>query len=378
MTLLGTSLEAPRRLLQLPAPLCPFISVVVPVRNEEPFLRQTLDQLLAQDYDPERYEILVADGESTDATPAIVAELAADYPQLYLLQNPKRWSSAGRNVAIRAARGDLIVLVDGHCELANPNYLSDLADAFARSGADCVGRPQPLDVRAATPLQRAIAAARSSWLGHNPDSFIYSSVEQFVRPQSVAVAYRREVFETIGLFDENFDACEDVEFNHRLEHAGFRCFFSPRVRIRYYPRNRLRGLFQQLVRYGRGRVRLLKKHSDTFTIACFVPAAFVLGLVIGPLLALLSTGLALTYAGVLSVYAMTVALVSLALAAKARDARQLAWLPLAFLMIHTGAGTGILREWIAGWWHKGTPGQTGEIVLPPRRSQQAREERVAA
>src|SRR5579885_2082815 len=167
-----------------------FISVIVPVRNEARCVRHTLEQLLAQDYPAGRFEVLVADGRSTDATRDIVRAVAARHGNVRLLDNPGGWSSAGRNVAVRAARGDILLLVDGHCELGNPNYLADLAAAFARSGADCVGRPQPLDVAHASALQRAVAAARSSPLGHNPASFIYSSFEGFVKPQSVAVAYR--------------------------------------------------------------------------------------------------------------------------------------------------------------------------------------------
>ncbi len=226
----------------------PFISVIVPVRNEEVFIEATLRQLLAQDYDADKFEILVADGRSTDRTRDIVAALQAHYPQITLLDNPGRLSSAGRNVAIEASRGDLIVLIDGHCEIDNIHYLADVADAFARSGAECLGRPQPLDVSGATPLQRAVAVARSSRLGHHPASDIYSGDERFVAPESVAVAYRREVFSVVGAFDETFDACEDVEFNHRLARAGMRCFFTPRVQVRYFPRSSLSGLFRQMMR----------------------------------------------------------------------------------------------------------------------------------
>src|SRR5207302_8409198 len=140
-----------------------------------------------------------------------------------------------------------------------------------------VGRPQPLDVSRATPLQRAVATARASRLGHHPDSHIYSDREGFVPPQSVAVAYRREVFERVGLFDEAFDACEDVELNHRVARAGLRCFFTPRIQVRYQPRGTLAGLFRQMVRYGRGRVRLLRKHPDTFSLKSLAPAACLPG-----------------------------------------------------------------------------------------------------
>ncbi len=334
------SREKPRRAESLP----PFVSVIVPVRNEAVFITETLRQLLDQDYDPARFEVIVADGESTDATRDLVRALQARHPNLHLVSNPGRWSSAGRNAALEVSRGDLVVVVDGHCDLGNRRYLADLADAFARSEADCVGRPQPLDVSLATTLQRTIAAARASRLGHHPDSHIYSSAEGYVRPQSVAVAYRREVFETVGTFDERFDACEDVEFNHRVARAGLRCFFTPRVAVHYHPRSSLLGLFRQMVRYGRGRVRLLRKHRDTFTVLGFVPALFVLGLVAGLPLSFAAPWLALAYAAGLGAYALAVALGSLSVARNAGDWRMLPWAPLVFLAIHTGAGAGILLE----------------------------------
>src|SRR5947207_3179263 len=83
-------------------------------------------------------------------------------------------------------------------------------EAFQRSRADCLGRPQPLRVEGATRFQLAVALARESWLGHNPDSANFANRERFVTPDNVAVAYRREVFDRVGLFDESFDACEDV------------------------------------------------------------------------------------------------------------------------------------------------------------------------
>lgn len=348
----------------------PFISVIVPVRNEARFIRRTLGQLLEQDYDPRRYEILVADGCSEDETPSLVRELMADHENLRLIDNPARWSSAGRNRAVRAARGDVVVLVDGHCELGSRHYLREVADAFLRSGADCLGRPQPLDVPGATTLQRAIAAARSSWLGHNPASYIYSSVERLVPAESVAVAYRRDVFNAVGLFDESFDACEDVEFNYRLDRAGYRCFFTPRVGVRYHPRGDLRGLFSQLVRYGRGRMRLLRKHPETFSVSCLLPAVLLVGVAVGVALAPLSPWLAVPYAAALGVYLATVLLVSLFLSARARDVSLLPWLPFAFVAIHAGAGTGLLLE-ATGVRRTRTASQTLEVEVPRERRRAA-------
>jgi succinoglycan biosynthesis protein ExoA len=346
----------------------PFISVIVPVRNEELFLADTLEQLYRQPYDPDRFEVLVADGGSTDGTRDIVRAMQTRYLNLRLLDNPRRWSSAGRNAAVRAARGDLLVVIDGHCELDNSRYLADLADTFERSGADCVGRPQPLDVTGATRLQRAVAIGRASRLGHHPDSFIYAGSEQFVPPESVAVAYRRSVFERVGLFDESFDACEDVEFNHRVAQAGLRCFFTPRVQVRYHPRARLAALFRQMARYGRGRVRLLRKHPETFTLPGFLPAAFLGGVVAGPLFAWLFPVLALVYAGVLGAYALTVLLFSAALSARERDLRLLPLLPLVFLAVHGGAGCGIWWEALTGHRPRGTGDKLPRTDQPLRKA----------
>lgn len=326
----------------------PFITVVVPVRNEARFIARTIQQLVSQDYPVGRFEILVVDGGSTDETRSIARSLASVHPGVEVLDNPRYLSSAARNIGIRHARGELIVVVDGHCELEGRNYLDNVADAFARSGADCLGRPQPLDVTGASTLQKAIAAARSSWLGHHPDSFIYSGVEQFVPAKSVAVAYRREVFDRVGGFDERFDACEDVELNHRIDRAGLQCFFTPRVQVRYFPRTSLGNLFRQMARYGRGRVRLLRKHPETFSPGGFIPAAWLAGLLVGPVIAMAWPALWWVYGGAIAVYLAVVLTTSTAIAARCRMPQFLGWLPLVFLAVHSGAGWGAIGEFLCG------------------------------
>jgi succinoglycan biosynthesis protein ExoA len=340
------------------APELPRISLVVPVRNEAAHIQRTLQQLTAQDYDPQRFEILVVDGQSTDGTPDLVAAFAQQHGNVRLLANPQRWSSAARNIGVRHARGELVAIVDGHCEIDGDQYLHNLAAAFARSGADCLGRPQPLDVSQASPLQRAIAAARSSPLGHHPASFIYCSYEGPVPAHSVAVAYRRAVFETVGLFDESFDACEDVEFNHRVDRAGLRCYFTPRVAVRYCPRESLGGLFRQLVRYGRGRVRLLRKHPDTLSFGTLIPLLFVLGLIAGLPLSVALPWFRMAYLAGLSLYAAAVVLGSLSIGLSRGNRALLPRLPLVFATIHFSSGLGMLWE-LCGW-HRRRP-QTEKI-----------------
>ena len=266
----------------------------------------------------------------------------------------------------RDAQGEIIALIDGHCELDNPQYLRELASAFARSGADCVGRPQPLDVTCATGLQQAIAVGRSSRLGHHPGSHIYSDREGFVPPQSVATAYRRSVFNLVGLFDERFDACEDVELNQRIADAGLTCFFTLRVKVHYHPRSTLGGLFGQMVRYGRGRVRLLRKHPHSFSLPGFIPAFWIIGLVLGAAVSVFSLPVSVAYLAVLSVYALVVLAFSLALGLRERSVVVGSLLPFIYVTIHLGAGVGILREVLVG--SRTEQPATGESRTAPRKA----------
>jgi succinoglycan biosynthesis protein ExoA len=111
-----------------------------------------------------------------------------------------------------------------------------------------VPRLSGAQLRAATFPQREVVRRCPPELGHHPASFIYSDAERFVPAKSVAVAYRRAVFDQVGLFDESFDACEDVELNHRIDRLGLRCFFTPQIAVRYRPRASLSGLFGQMSR----------------------------------------------------------------------------------------------------------------------------------
>jgi len=325
-----------------------FITVIVPVRNEARHIERTLTQLVSQDYAPDSFEIIVVDGQSTDRTPALAAAFARRHVNMRCFSNPKRWSSAARNIGIRQARGDVVLIVDGHCRIDDNRLLRRLAAAFFRSGAACVGRPQPQDLPGAGPLGRAIATARASRLGHHPSSYIYASQPQFVPAESVAVAYRRSLFETVGYFDEAFDACEDLELNHRVDRAGLPCYFTPEVAVRYHPRDSLRGLLRQLGRYGRGRVRMARKHPETVSVKTFLPGAFVFGCLAGLPLAWWSSYLAAIYLSVLAVYAAIVTAASAAIAIRHRDAAMLPWLPPTFAAIHFGAGVGTLYETLFG------------------------------
>ncbi|HEC35131.1 MAG TPA: glycosyltransferase family 2 protein [Anaerolineae bacterium] len=254
--------------------LLPFISVVMPVRNEAAFIAGSLDAVLAQDYPADRMEVIVVDGCSTDGTRQILEQYQETVPRLVVLSNPARLVPSALNIGIRHACGDIIVRVDGHTVIA-PDYVRKCVDYLQRGDADNVGglmRPV-----GRTYFGRAVALATRSPFGIGNSKFHYSEKEQFVDTVYLG-AYRREVFDRIGLFDEGFVCNQDYELNYRLRAAGGRILCTPEIRSIYYCRESLAALWRQYFRYGFWKVRTLRKHPRSLKVRHLAAPAFVLGI----------------------------------------------------------------------------------------------------
>lgn len=327
----------------------PLITIIIPVRNESRFLRGTLDQVAAQNFPRDQYEILVVDGMSDDGTPELVTEWIREHPAVSarLAENPDRLSSAARNVAIRQGHGDYFLVVDGHVNIPGPDMLQAAANLISETGAAVLGRPQRLVSEGVSQLQKIVAEVRKGPLFHSRHSYIYSDFEGWVPPGSVAVMYRRDVFSEHGHFDEDMDAAEDYEFNYRLQEGGLLCYTSPALEVNYYPRDTFRGLFRQMIRYGLGQARMVCKHPRAFRIEQLAPALFAMGIplwlaasffapVLAPALILMLVG----YAGAV--------LWSCGSACRA-DWRS-AWMAVRVaLTIHIGLGIGLIKGVVGGW-----------------------------
>jgi glycosyltransferase involved in cell wall biosynthesis len=314
----------------------------MPVRNEERYIGRTLHELLNQDYPFDRYEIIVADGESTDRTSEIVRSISQNHPNVVLMPNPKRLSSAGRNLGFKNGRGDIFLVVDGHCWIGHDQLLKNIVKCFEKSGAQCLGRPQPLDPPDITDFQKAVALARASRVGHAGDSLIYSDFEGYVNPVSNGAIYKKEIFEKIGFVDETFDVCEDVDFNYRVKKAGFKAYMSPSLAIKYYPRGSLSGLFKQMVRYGKGRFKFLTKNSETVSFTGLLPVFFTIGIIALPSMGFIHNFFWWIFLLFYGSYFLIISVVSFLLATKEKLKNVKFFLPI-FFVIHLGLGLGFFK-----------------------------------
>lgn len=316
----------------------PLVSIIMPVRNEADFIARSLGAVLRQEYPADRMEVLVVDGISTDATRRIIAQTIEAHrsgPEVTLLDNPRQIVSTAINIGLRHARGEIIVRVDGHCEIA-PDYVRRCVEVLDATGADNVGGLQR--ARAEGVVGAAIAAANSSRFGVGGARFHYATKPGPADTVFLG-AYRRRVFERIGDFDEELVRNQDDEFNFRLIQAGGRIWLDPSIRSVYYGRSSLPKLWRQYYEYGLYKVLVIRKRSAVASWRHLVPAAFLVSVVISLLLAIV-TRRKLVSLVVVGPY--IVANLVASFWAGLNNLRVLPMLPGAFATMHVAYGLGFL------------------------------------
>ena len=327
-----------------------YLSIVIPIRNEERYIIDTLDALINQDYPKQRYEILVVDGMSEDSTRVLVEKFSKEHSDnnIHLFDNPGRLSSRARNIGFRKAKGKLIGVIDGHVYIPNNQLFISMERLKEDNNAMCLARPQPLDVpglRSGKPFW--IAIARESWIGHSKNSNIFNKhVSGFIDPTSSGFAYDKSIFKRVGYVDEAFDAAEDVEFNYRVKQAGYKAYTSPNLLVYYYPRTSLWTLFKQQVRYGEGRARFARKHPDGLTKETPVPAFIFLLFILSPLTFIYSASLpqiSIPYLAIIFLYWVILLCTGFFEAIKRKKLIQGIFIALGVWAIHMGLGWGFLK-----------------------------------
>lgn len=312
------------------------VTLMLPIRNESHYITRALESILAQDYPAEQMEILVVDGMSNDGTRQIVAEFAQSDSRIRLLDNPQRFVPTAMNEGIRAARGAIVIRVDGHTVIAQ-DYVRRCVEQLAITGADNVGGP----MRAAsdTWIGKAIVLATSSPFGVGGARFHYAETPGWVDTVYMG-AYRREVFDRIGLFDEELVRNQDDEFNFRLTQAGGKIWLDPAIRSTYFSRSTLRGLWKQYFEYGFWKVRVIQKHRRPASWRHLVPVVFVLALSVSTLASIL-VQLPIPLLAVVCPYSLASLFFALTIAAR-EGWRYAPVLPFAFATMHLAYGVGFL------------------------------------
>lgn len=317
----------------------PSVTVILAVLDEREFIDDVLSDLLGQDYRGP-YEVIVADGGSTDGTRERIMEWAEESSALVLIDNPRRRQSFGLNDAAAQARGDILIRADGHTAFAS-DYVSKSVEALLEVGGAVGGRMKP---EGRNPFGRAVAAAMSSPLTMGPGRFHHASQREGEVDTVYLGAFRAEDFDELGGF-RSFPAgsSEDADFYFRWRMSGRLVHVDPEIRSTYTPRERPVSLWRQYWRYGQGKAEMWWVNGRPPSWRPLAPLALCLGLIVGAVLGV-TTGrwypLGLLAAG------WFLLLVWVGSRSRAGTTRVL----LAAAIMHVAYGLGMLAGLVAGYF----------------------------
>jgi glycosyltransferase involved in cell wall biosynthesis len=337
-------------------------SVLVPVLNEERYIRDTVAAMQRQRFDG-GVEFLFMDGSSEDRTKAILEELAEDDPRIRVFDNPGRTSTAGLNVGLRHARGDYIVRMDAHTFYPE-DYIARGVERLRRGDVVWVAGPQvPYGTgtwsrRVALALQTPLGTGGSARWGGESDGD-GPEQERELDTGVFAGMWHRETVERHGGWDEEWAINQDSELAARILADGGRIVSLPSLGARYVPRDSLEGLARQYWRYGNYRAKTAGRHPDSLERRQLFPVGLIVALA-GSLM--LPGPLKWAARAAVAAYLAAVGAVSVG-AARDADARDAAALPVVFAVMHVCWGAGF----VSGSIRFGPPLRALARVLAPRR-----------
>ena len=315
------------------------VSIIWPIYNEERYIENCIQSVLKQDIPADSWELLLIDGMSTDNTRIIAQPYINQYPNIRMIDNPKRTAPCAMNIGIRTAKGEYICRIDAH-SLFPSNYISTLLSYIeelpnaANVGGVCDTKPANDSKKA-----KAIAITCRHPLGVGNSTFRTRTISKPKKTDTVPYGFwRKELFNIIGLFDEELTRNQDDEFNARTIRHGYKIYLVPKLSVSYYSRDSILKTGRMFYQYGLFKPLVNHKIKRPATTRQFVPLFFVLGLIVGLPLTFLHPLFLLIYIASILQYLLLICCVGV----RYRNA----YLPLVFATIHICYGWG----YIEGMW----------------------------
>ena len=319
------------------------VSVICPIYNEEKYITKCIESVLEQDYPTEDLEILFVDGLSTDKTRKIVSDYATRYNQIRLLDNPHRIVPYAMNIGIKAAKGDIIIRLDGHVEYPT-NYISKCVHyLMTLPNAENVGgvcQTLPCNERN---ISQAIAIALSTGFGMGNSSFRIGSTEIRKVDTVPFGCFRKSLFERVGYYDYELVRNQDDELNGRIIKSGGMIYLIPEIKTKYFSRDKICKIRRMFYQYGLYKPLVNKKLGSPATARQFVPLLFLLGIVLGGILSAFSIYIMYIYFAVLALYLAIGLFIGCKYAVKYRRPMLTLLMPYVFANVHLSYGYGYLR-----------------------------------
>jgi glycosyltransferase involved in cell wall biosynthesis len=257
----------------------PSITVVMPVLNEEAHLEASVQSILAQSY-PSEIELIIALGPSSDETNKIAKALAKKDKRIKLLDNERGLTTVGLNAAVKIAKHDYIVRIDAHSE-PEPNYFQDGIRILLEQDADEVGGI--MQAKGHSAFQKAVAYAYTSRWGIGAASYHIGGQAGEAESAYLGI-FKKSALERVGGYDESIIRGEDWDLAQRIKRTGGKVWFSPQLKVTYWPRGRFSRLVKQFYSTGVWRGDLTRRDISAASKRYFVPPLLVVSILAGLIL----------------------------------------------------------------------------------------------
>jgi succinoglycan biosynthesis protein ExoA len=328
--------------------MLPTVSLIVPCYNEEKRIRTLLDALLAQTYPLAQMDVTIADGLSQDSTRQVIADFQREHPQLKVkvIDNDVKSIPAALNRAIEASFGEIIVRLDAH-SAPYPNYVEHSVSALLAGVAENVGGVWEIRPGGEGWMPESIAVAAAHPLGVGDALYRHAKESAYVDTVPFG-AFRRDLLEKVGQFDESLLANEDYEFNTRIRQSDGRVWLNPEIRSIYFARSTFGDLARQYWRYGLWKWQMLRRYPSTLRWRQALPPLFVLAVFGLLLLLFFASPFGWLLAFLLSFYFGFLLAAGVHRAAQLRKRFLVIGLPISIAVMHFSWGLGFLWSILFG------------------------------
>jgi glycosyltransferase involved in cell wall biosynthesis len=222
----------------------PIISIIIPCFNEEKFLPKCLDSLLDQTYEKNKIEILIVDGMSNDGTFDIIEKYTQKYVCIKKLDNKNRFTPYAMNIGIQNSIGEFVIKADAHT-IYDKNYIKNCIRYIKEYEVDNIGGILKTVSADDKLISRAIISSLSSFFGVGNSYFRIGSLKPRWVDTVAFGCYHKQMFNSIGMYDEKLVRGQDIELNMRLKKAGGKILLHPDIVGYYYPPSTLKGFMRQ-------------------------------------------------------------------------------------------------------------------------------------
>ncbi|MBP8990878.1 MAG: glycosyltransferase family 2 protein [Spirochaetes bacterium] len=316
----------------------PYVSIIIPCRNEENYIIKSLESVINQDYPKDKLEILIIDGVSTDNTKNIVIQFSKNYNFIKVLDNEKKFKSFALNIGIKNSKGDIIIIIDAHTTYKS-DYISKCVNLLNSNHIDNVGGISITLPSKDTVIANAISIVLSNPFGVG-NSYFRIGIKKPTLVDTVPYGcYKREVFDKIGYFNENLIRNQDIEFNLRLKKNGGRILLTPDIVSYYYARPDLKSFFNQNYLNGFWIFYGMKYAKFPFSIRHLIPLSFILSIIFTLFISLFSDYSFYLFIFILSLYFIFICFFSLKIILK-HNIKYLIPIIFSFITLHISYGLG--------------------------------------